>query len=57
MSRRTKILLAATLQAGLVVSIGSHVGWHYMNYVLYLTAGLFLSTLISFIADAVKNEI
>ncbi len=54
--RVVKILLAATLQLGLVASIGYHVGWPYMNYVLYATIASGLLTLISLVVAMARSH-
>ena len=55
MSKKVKIALAATLQLGLIASIGDFVGWPYMNIVLGLTIAAFLLTLIFLIYDMSKD--
>ncbi len=55
MTKKVKYSLAATLQLGLIASIGDFVGWSYMNYVLYMTIAAFLLTLIFLIYDMSKD--
>ncbi len=55
MTKKVKFSLAATLQLGLIASIGDFVGWPYMNYVLYLTIFFFLLTLLFIIYDFSKD--
>ena len=55
MTKKVKYALAATLQLGLIASIGDFVGWPYMNYVLYMTVAAFLLTLIFLIYDMSKD--
>ncbi len=54
--RTVKILLAATLQLGLIASIGYHVGWPYMNYVLYAAIASGLLTLVSLIVVMARSH-
>jgi len=56
MTRPVKLSAAATLQLGLIASIGSFVGWPYMQYVLYATIAAFLLTLIFLVYDLAKND-
>ncbi len=55
MTKKVKYALAATLQLGLIASIGDFVGWPYMNYVLYMTIAAFLLTLIFLVFDMSKD--
>jgi len=55
MSKKVKFSLAATLQLGLIASIGDFVGWSYMNFVLAATIVFFLLTLIFLIYDLSKD--
>ncbi len=56
MTRKVKLSAAATLQLGLIASIGSFVGWPYMDYVLYATIAAFLLTLIFLIYDLARYD-
>ncbi len=55
MTKKVKLSAAATLQLGLIASIGDYVGWPYMRYVLYATIFFFLLTLIFLIVDLAKD--
>ncbi len=55
MSKKVKIALGATLQLGLIASIGDFVHWPYMNIVLGATIAAFLLTLIFLIYDLSKD--
>jgi len=55
MTKKVKFTLAATLQLGLIASIGDFVGWPYMGYVLGVAIASFLLTLIFFIYDMSKD--
>ena len=55
MTKKVKIALAATLQLGLIASIGDFVGWPYMDWVLGLTIAAFILTLIFLIYDLSKE--
>jgi len=55
MTKKVRIALGATLQFGLIASIGDFVGWPYMGYVLSLAIASFLLTLIFFIYDMSKD--
>jgi len=55
MSKKVKISFAIGLQLAVIVSIGSFVGWPYMNYVL-ITAGVFFGfAMLFFIIDNTKD--
>ena len=56
MTKRVKFSAGATVQLGLIASIGSYVGWPYMRYVLYATVFFFFLTLIFLIIDLVRAE-
>ena len=49
MTKKVKIALASALQLGLITSIGSFVGWPYMDYVLKATFVAIFLTIIFFI--------
>jgi len=55
MTKKVKIALAATLQLGLIASIGDFVGWPYMDWVLGLTVFSFILTLVFLIYDLSKD--
>ncbi len=55
MTKKVKIALAATLQLGLIASIGDFVGWPYMDWVLGMTIASFILTLIFLIYDLAKE--
>ena len=55
MTKKIKFSLAATLQLGLIASIGDFVGWPYMNIVFGLAIAFFLLTLLFIIYDMSKD--
>jgi len=55
MTKKVKYALAATLQLGLIASIGDFVGWPYMNIVLVAAIVSFLLTLVFLIYDLSKD--
>jgi len=55
MTKKVKFALGATLQFGLIASIGDFVGWPYMGYVLGISIASFILTLIFFIYDMSKD--
>ncbi len=55
MTKKVRFALAATLQLGLIASIGDFVGWPYMEYVLGAAIASFLLTLIFFVYDMSKD--
>jgi len=55
MTKKVKFSLAATLQLGLIASIGDFVGWPYMNIVFGFAIAFFLLTLIFIIYDMSKD--
>ncbi len=55
MTKKVKFALGATLQLGLIASIGDFVGWPYMHIVLILTIVSFFLTLIFLICDMSKD--
>ncbi len=55
MSKKVKIALASALQLGLIASIGSFVGWPYMDYVLKATFVAIFLTIVFFIYDMSKD--
>jgi len=55
MSKKIKFSLAATLQLGLIASIGDFVGWPYMNYIFGLAVGFFILTLLFIIYEVSKD--
>jgi len=55
MSKKIKFSLAATLQLGLIASIGDFVGWPYMNIVFGLAIMFFFLTLIFLIYEMSKD--
>ena len=55
MSKKVKIALALALQLSLIASIGSFVGWPYMDYVLKAAFVAIFLTIIFFIYDMSKD--
>lgn len=55
MTKKVKIALASALQLGLIASIGSYVGWPYMDWVLKATFVAAFLTIVFFIYDMAKD--
>jgi len=55
MSKKIKFSLAATLQLGLIASIGDFVDWPYMNIVFGFAIGFFILTLLFVIYEMAKD--
>jgi len=55
MTKKVKISSAVGLQLAVIASIGSFVGWPYMNYVLITAVVFFGLAIIFFIIDNTKD--